>query len=1424
MPEQYSSYKLRTDVLESWLRHTFEDPTIVAEPRNGFFVFDLPGGQVLTDYYPTNNLRSGNLKRALNKHYNDLNANKDRLFDAEDGIVDFLEARDGETKYQQKSTESATELESHLLENRKDPKCRHIFLEYVHSFGLSELPKDYSMTGFFSEDSLAIAHDDVLKIPELGRSGRELRVSYLLRSVELTSEEDDENIGEKKWPWRVRQMAVYHSFDFVTGRALWLNLKANSLMKETITDAVAELPELKTSSLGSLPSKFEATLATHLIFADWCDSNWRSCINEFESDLCKVLIKGKTARITQKDESTAVRDTLKRKMSLRSQSTFQTRKEQRAQTSESVIRSIRANPGSLLSTVHRSLSKLTDQQDASLSKSTATQKPVTGPSESVEMLSEHMKDLQDLDTFSFGELQDLHHMGEQLHEMSLVIQLDAQALRDIREYYSSLMANNDVPKEIRDNCKSSVARFIWKVDRVAKNLEIRLTQLESMKTWLDDGKALFDGILQFKSLQINKILAEVAVDQSQRMQEIANKTEKETESMHIITFVTLAFLPGTFVATFFQSGLFQWKEDGHNMRDSLKFNWIAFSFFAAICFPLMAVIFGMWWLWLRRRNRVRPGAGEAYGHSQTHTMAFTRDYHMMIGAPVDEFAQYVTHNHLKGRQGDNPNAEFIPRSALVRYWTLDKLKSILLACQPPIYNAAQVIDGGFICVFSILVYIGYPAAIAQFTGKGLDDHRPPFAAVPPEEWPTHPQYEEIYNKFRKHQWAFAPLEFRNGAIHKRTIDPQTILPVEYEAELGRNSGANDVALIWKVKIHEDTVVFKVYHEAASDIFSSEADVYTLLPRDYERYIVKYHGSFKQADKNIIILEYAPGGSLLDLFERTRLPNPDEVKTLWKELFQLLIALYMMHEMEVPADCSTLVLSGTHHDIQPVNILVFTQDTNSEYNVYFKLADFGTARIIRTLSADADTQAGNNDGNRMYSELFLSSYTRELGELTTAPESCPIHPVQDEVPKKVNPTVDVWGLGAVFSETLIWSILGEDGRESYRKRRKEENQEHRWMKGSGYDACFHDGTKALEAVKSMHHEAVLQTRRIDTLSPKISEVILGHMLQPWEDRLDTMGTLTKAKRVLEQPGEEKTPTPTSHPSTPSSRNRNRSELEREVSETSRNSGDLSPIAQDNSTRVFPSLPLASPITMSDWSPGSSNQTSSRHSIHELKSGSALGVNVKPITCRDVYIMLIRKGSQLRHRFGVGSSSEALNVLGIHQALAQITAVGGREQLVLIDDFASMQLHKENVAETARVISYYVKRADPNDMELYFASDVSARYGCKNSTHVENIIRKHKFLDGECPMGQCLANILDHVWKTFKKSSNPVSIYVLTDGVWETEDDQIDHVIARSAMRLAEKDFSPQSIMIQFIRFGQSPVGYRRLKQLDDDLVQTYNLGA
>ena len=63
------------------------------------------------------------------------------------------------------------------------------------------------------------------------------------------------------------------------------------------------------------------------------------------------------------------------------------------------------------------------------------------------------------------------------------------------------------------------------------------------------------GILQYRSVQAAKLLAEKAQqsaenmeDMTRDMQYIAKKTKVETVSMRIITIVTMFFLPGTFIS------------------------------------------------------------------------------------------------------------------------------------------------------------------------------------------------------------------------------------------------------------------------------------------------------------------------------------------------------------------------------------------------------------------------------------------------------------------------------------------------------------------------------------------------------------------------------------------------------------------------------------------------------------------------------------------------------------------------------------------------------------------------------------------------------------------------------------------------------------------------------------------------------------
>jgi len=113
-------------------------------------------------------------------------------------------------------------------------------------------------------------------------------------------------------------------------------------------------------------------------------------------------------------------------------------------------------------------------------------------------------------------------------------------------------------------------------------------------------------------------------DMAISMHKIAEKTENDTASMHIITLVALVFLPGTFVAvrygvpsagrltaaltldqTFLNSGLYQWDQGLEAGMPTWKPEF--FSLFAKICFPMMAITLLIWlaayWWWSSRQRK-----------------------------------------------------------------------------------------------------------------------------------------------------------------------------------------------------------------------------------------------------------------------------------------------------------------------------------------------------------------------------------------------------------------------------------------------------------------------------------------------------------------------------------------------------------------------------------------------------------------------------------------------------------------------------------------------------------------------------------------------------------------------------------------------------------------------------------------------------
>ena len=151
------------------------------------------------------------------------------------------------------------------------------FLDFLSPFGMGQYPQDVQFEGFRQSTRLTDANRG-LSLPELGWSGRDIRLCYNLKSVERSEANPD-------WPWSIRHCSAYHSFDTENGLANWIVIKGNQLMKNRIKSATDTngLPE--TSSFQSTDRAFASSLATHLIFCDWSAESWRGYINFLEEAL-----------------------------------------------------------------------------------------------------------------------------------------------------------------------------------------------------------------------------------------------------------------------------------------------------------------------------------------------------------------------------------------------------------------------------------------------------------------------------------------------------------------------------------------------------------------------------------------------------------------------------------------------------------------------------------------------------------------------------------------------------------------------------------------------------------------------------------------------------------------------------------------------------------------------------------------------------------------------------------------------------------------------------------------------------------------------------------------------------------------------------------------------------------------------------------
>ncbi|KAK7964425.1 hypothetical protein PG988_011399 [Apiospora saccharicola] len=559
--------------------------------------------------YPGNLLRKVIPKHRIEEWQEKLKdgATKYGLFDGTtEPYVGFLELRDGGKGIEEAVAEDQSELEAHLQQSVNDARFRYISLEssssraaldcslamftylfsylqipeslldYVFTFGKTSEAKDVGLTGFQADDTLSLPPDRKIGISSLGRSGSEIRLSYLLRVVEKSSSPDTALISQ----WVVRQLVVYHSFDVINGRALWMTVKGNEETKDHIHSAFKDDEGMRPSSAQGAPGNFKTTLRLQLLLLESCEENVRWHLNEVDSALRNISNIAKTVKLDTEPHFETLPEDIKQEVLRRDSSNLMP-----ATTQDSLLSRVGTGLSSLFSgkaTASSSQEKPTVSDRIktavrSVSKPNLGASQDAGSSGGPTRLENYLK----LDLFIFDDLQKLQQIAETVQEGLLAVEMNATVLRDVKTHYSKLMESGSMPSDIRSQCKSDVEHFIRRIEGLESSLGRKQKQWENLEKLARDGKTLYDGILQYRSLQVNRIYAESAHTSALRMQKIAEKTEKDTGSMHIITISLL------------QSGVFELGTVDLG-ESTWKLNVGVFNLFIVITATAMVVTFMVW--------------------------------------------------------------------------------------------------------------------------------------------------------------------------------------------------------------------------------------------------------------------------------------------------------------------------------------------------------------------------------------------------------------------------------------------------------------------------------------------------------------------------------------------------------------------------------------------------------------------------------------------------------------------------------------------------------------------------------------------------------------------------------------------------------------------------------------------------------------
>lgn len=151
------------------------------------------------------------------------------------------------------------------------------------------------------------------------------------------------------------------------------------------------------------------------------------------------------------------------------------------------------------------------------------------------------------------------------------------------------------------------------------------------------------------------------------------------------------------------------------------------------------------------------------------------------------------------------------------------------------------------------------------------------------------------------------------------------------------------------------------------------------------------------------------------------------------------------------------------------------------------------------------------------------------------------------------------------------------------------------------------------------------------------------------------------------------------------------------------------------------------------------------------------------------------------------------------------------------------HWPAVVKVSTGLAYILKQADKDGLDLHFMISKKKAEKEEKTTKLTKLVSDQKQPSPEMKsdINHRLTKLLNNYReklngkKWYYKKPKPLSLYILTDGVWEYECTP-ESAIMNVVKTLSHLRKDKEQIGIQFISFGNDAVGLERLRALDDDL--------